>query len=159
MKRNFLILPALSLALLFGCDSDRRSAQSEGYQENGLAENEYIEEDGEALGENELERTAADANVLGEEARQFVLKAALSSMIEVELGQLAQEKAQRQEVKEFAQMMVEDHQQLNEGLQSTLQDNPADMPEVLRAKQQEKLQELRNTSAQEFDKEYISIGH
>lgn len=144
-----MILPALCLALLFGCESDRRSAQSEGYQEEGLPEQEYEAGDVE---EPAVEKTAA---ALSEEARQFVLEASANSMMEVELGQLAQEKAQSQEVKDFAQMMVNDHQQLNQNLQNALQDNPISMPEHLKAKQQEKLQELQNESGREFDKEYM----
>ncbi len=155
MKRKYLILPALSLALLFGCDSDRRTAQADGYQENGLAENEYIEEENGVLEESELERTSADA--LGEESRQFVIEASLGSMAEVEFGQLAQERAQQQEVKDLAQMLVQDHRQMNEALQNNLQNNPIEMPEFLRAEQQEKLQELQSLSGQEFDKEYVSM--
>lgn len=146
MKRTFLILPALCLALLFGCESDRRSAQSEGYQENGLPEKEY------EYGEDAIERTAA---ALGEEARQFAMEASASSVLEVELGQLALEKAQLKEVKEFARGMVEDHRKLNQRMEEILQGSLVDMPEHLKARQQEKLQELQNESGMEFDKEYM----
>ena len=155
MKRIFFILPALCLTVLLACDSDRRAPQSEGYQEQGLPEQEYeLGEEGD-FDEPERER-AADA-ALGEEARQFAMEAAAGSVMEVELGQLALKKAQLQEVKEFAQMMVEDHRQLNQRLEDILQGSLVDMPEHLKAKQQEKLQELQNLSGMEFDKEYMEI--
>lgn len=159
MKRNFLILPALSLALLFGCDSDRRTAQSDGYQENGLTENEAIEDENgfsdRGLEENEFERTSAEG--LQEETVEFVNKVAASSMLEVELGQLAQNKAQSQEVKNFAQMMINEHRQANEKLQSSIQDNNIVLPENLKENQEDKMQELRDLSGKEFDKEYMSM--
>jgi putative membrane protein len=156
MKRNFLILPALSLALLFGCDSDRRTAQSDGYQENGITENN--ETDSEFGTTTDMERTSAEgAEGLQEETVEFVNIAAASSMLEVELGQLAQEKAQSQEVKDFAQMMINDHNQANEKLQNSIQDNNIDLPQNLKEDQEDKMQNLRDLSGQEFDKEYMSM--
>ena len=43
MKLKFFILPAAFLALTFGCDSDRRTAQSDGYQETDGINQEYQE--------------------------------------------------------------------------------------------------------------------
>jgi putative membrane protein len=156
MKRNFLILPAFSLALLFGCDSDRRTAQSDGYQENGITETN--ETDSEFGTTTDMERTSAEgAEGLQEETVEFVNTAAASSMLEVELGQLAQEKAQSQEVKDFAQMMINDHNQANEKLQNSIQDNNIDLPQNLKEDQEDKMQNLRDLSGQEFDKEYMSM--
>lgn len=46
----------------------------------------------------------------------FVTKMMLANKAEVELGQMAQDRAQSEEVKGFAQMLVQEHQQLNQQL-------------------------------------------
>lgn len=153
MKRTFLILPALCLTMLFSCDSDRRTAQSDGYEENSL--NEANENANDEFGTTDMERTSA-AGTLEEDTREFVNEAASSSMLEVELGQLAQEKAQSQEVKDFAQMMVNDHRQVNEKLQSIAQGKNVEIPQTLKEDHQDKMEDLREKSGQEFDKEYMS---
>lgn len=47
----------------------------------------------------------------------LVTKLTLANTAEIQMGQLATEKAQNPEVKQFAQMLIRDHQQLNEQLQ------------------------------------------
>lgn len=154
MKRIFLILPALCMTMLFSCEPDRRTAQSDGYEDNGL--NEGSELANEEFVTTDMENTSA-AGALEEEAREFVNEAASSSMLEVELGQLAQEKAQSQEVKDFAQMMVNDHRQVNENLQAVAQGKNVEIPQILKEDHQDKMENLREKSGQEFDKEYMSI--
>ena len=46
--------------------------------------------------------------------KKFVTKAMQGGMAEVQLGQLASQKASSQEVKDFGQKMVDDHTKLNE---------------------------------------------
>jgi putative membrane protein len=154
MKRNFLILPALSLALLFGCDSDRRTAQGDGYQENGITETN--ETDSEFGTTTDMERTSAEG-ALEDDTREFVNESASSSMLEVELGQLAQEKAKSQEVKDFAQMLANDHRQVNERLTSIVQGKNMQVPQMMKEDHQNKMEDLREKSGQEFDKEYMSM--
>jgi putative membrane protein len=50
--------------------------------------------------------------------RLFVHAAAIGGMAEVELGELARERAQGEAVKEFARRMVEDHGKANDRLVS-----------------------------------------
>ncbi len=153
MKRRFLILPALCLTLTFGCDSgDRRTAQSDGYQETeGLNEAETPDQ---AFG-TETERTSAAG--LEEDTREFVTEAASSSMMEVELARLAQEKAQAQQVKDFAQMIANDHQQANQELQNLAQQKNINVPQTMKEDHREKMEDLREKTGSEFDKEYMDL--
>ena len=48
--------------------------------------------------------------------RSFISQAAYSSLAEVELGELAQTQASRQQVREFGGMMVTEHTQMNKDL-------------------------------------------
>lgn len=166
MKRNFLVIPAMCLAMAFGCDSDRRTAQSDGYQEtDGLNEAEYAESieeantdeslGGEGSFDVETERTSAAG--IQEETQEFLTNAASSSMMEVQMAQLAQEKAQSQEVKDYAQMIEQDHKNANEKLKSIAQQNNINLPETMMQEQEEKMQDLREKTGSEFDKEYMSM--
>lgn len=153
MKRKFLILPALCLTMIFGCDSgDRRAAHSDGYVEtDGLNEAGDPDEGFEI----ETERTSAAG--LEEDTREFVTEAASSSMMEVELAQLAQDRAQSQQVKDYAQMIANDHQQANQELQNLAQQKNINVPQTMKEDHREKMENLRDKSGSEFDKEYMDL--
>jgi predicted outer membrane protein len=61
---------------------------------------------------------ASNASKQGDGSVQdfFVTKLMLGNKAEVELGQMAQDRAQSDDVKQFAQMLVQEHQQLNQQL-------------------------------------------
>jgi putative membrane protein len=52
--------------------------------------------------------------------RQFVQQASLSNQAEVELGNLAEDKGERDEVKQFGEQLARDHEAANRELQSSL---------------------------------------
>ncbi len=58
----------------------------------------------------------APSTALSSSDRQFIESAALAGTTEVELGQLAQQRAVDDQVKQFAARMVEDHGKNNEEL-------------------------------------------
>lgn len=152
MKRRFLILPALCMGLLFSsCDNDRRTAQGEGYEPTEQTENGLANETEYGL---ETERTSAPGN-LEEDTRDFVEEAASSSMMEVELAQLAQQNAQSQEVKDYAQMIENDHQQANERLRSIAQQKNITIPESMKDDHRSEIDDLRDKTGQEFDQDYM----
>ena len=166
MKRTFLVIPALCLALVFGCDGDRRTAQSDGYQEtDGMNEAEYaegIEESvtdeslgGEGSFDVEVERTAAME--ITEDTQEFFTSAASSSLLEVRLAEIAKQEAQSQEIIEYAQMVEDDHRRVNEMLRELSLQKNFNLPETIKDEHEEKVEELTETSDSEFAKEYISM--
>ena len=75
---------------------------------------------------------------------------------EVELGRLAQQKASNPEVREFAQMMVQDHTQAGDELKQIASKHNIQPPTAGDRDAHADLQEkLTNASGAEFDREYI----
>lgn len=85
--------------------------------------------------------------------QQFVEKAGIAGMYEVEAGQLAQERAASGDVKAFAATMVKDHSAAGEELKATAGDIP--VPTQLDAPHQALLDQLKAASATSFDKLYV----
>lgn len=85
----------------------------------------------------------------------FAMKAAQGGMAEVELGKLATEKGQNQQVKAFGQRMVDDHTKANDDLKSIAANKSINLPTSLDAKDQSTKDRLSKLSGAEFDKAYM----
>jgi predicted outer membrane protein len=91
---------------------------------------------------------------------KFIEKAALANMAEIQLGQLAETRAQSPEVKAFAQMMVTDHTKALDELKQAA--GTATIPSALDKKHQKLHDKLSKLSGAEFDKKYMEAmvdGH
>ena len=85
----------------------------------------------------------------------FMVKAAQGGMAEVELGQLAQQNAQSQQVKDFGQRMVNDHSKANDELKQLASQQGVSLPATLDAKDQATKQRLSKLHGAAFDKAYM----
>ena len=87
----------------------------------------------------------------------FVQKAAMSDMYEVQAGKLAADKGQSDAVKQFGQQMVDAHSKTTEELTEKIVKNKnikVDLPPKLDAPHQKLIDDLNSVSAQDFDKTY-----
>jgi len=87
--------------------------------------------------------------------QKFVKNAAEGGMAEVQLGQLAQTKAQDPKVKEFGQRMVDDHTKANDRLKSLASQKGVTLPTDVSSKDKAEADKLSKLSGAEFDKAYI----
>lgn len=87
--------------------------------------------------------------------KKFVEKAAKGGMAEVELGQLATQKASSDDVKKFGQRMVDDHSKANEELKQVAGAKGIDLPKSLNAKEQATKDRLSKLSGDAFDRAYM----
>jgi len=85
----------------------------------------------------------------------FVMEAAMGGMAEVELGKLASEKAQSEQVKQFAQRMVTDHGKANDELKTLAQNKNISLPTDPGAKHKATKDRLSKMSGAAFDKAYM----
>ena len=98
------------------------------------------------------QQTAASGQM---QDKAFVRKAMEGGMAEVELGQLASQKASSDDVKQFGQKMVDDHTKLNDQMKPVAQQLGVNPPTLLSKKDQETKTKLESLSGTQFDNEYI----
>jgi len=86
---------------------------------------------------------------------QFVLKASQDGMAEVNHGNLAAQKAQNPEVKQFAQRMVEDHKKANQELLELANKKQVKIASDMGEKHQALQEKLSTLSGAAFDRQYM----
>jgi putative membrane protein len=89
------------------------------------------------------------------EDQEFLTKAIQAGMAEVRLSQLAQEKAQDEQVRSFAERMVEDHTAANEQLMSLAESAGMTPPTEMDQQHQTMHEQLSQLSGEEFDRQYM----
>ena len=95
------------------------------------------------------------SNMVSESDRMFVMKAAKGGMTEVQLGQMAVEKASSEAVREFGQQMVEHHSQANRELMQLAAQKGMTLPNDIGSENREVMSRLSQLSGAEFDRAYM----
>jgi putative membrane protein len=85
---------------------------------------------------------------------EFVRAAAQDGMAEVELGKLALQKTQNEQVRSFADRMIKDHSKANAELASIAKQSNLTVPTEPGAQHKAMMQQLRGKSGAEFDAAY-----
>lgn len=86
--------------------------------------------------------------------RNFVLQAAQSGMLEVELGRLAVQRGSSAAVKQHGQQMVEQHSQANQELMQLAMQKGVEVPKQMSSQNQALRQRLAGLSGTNFDAAY-----
>jgi putative membrane protein len=92
---------------------------------------------------------------VAQEDMDFATEAAQGGLMEVRLGELAQQQAKAEGVKEFGQRMVEDHGDANDKLMQIAGQKGIELPEDLSDDAQATYDELQQLSGAEFDEAYM----
>jgi putative membrane protein len=136
MKKNLVNLLFLAFAVFFASCEGKKNDDS---KELAKDQNEENLEDSD-------EKKDAD----------FAVNAADGGLYEVQLATLALTKATSSRVKQFAQMMVDDHSKANAELKSLASQKNIVLPDVMSEKCQKKYYDLdQKKQGNEFDREYI----
>jgi len=147
MKRIFLTLAiAFSIVAVQSCGGGAKNDSKE------TADSINEEKAPENMDDDQV---AATPLSVSEEDAKFVTEAANGGMAEVELGQLAQQKAQHADVKAFGEMMIKDHSKANDELTALAQAKNITVPATVGAEQQKVKDDLAKKTGREFDKAYI----
>jgi len=87
--------------------------------------------------------------------RKFIEKAAQGGLAEVEMGKLAQQKAQSNEVRQFGERMVKDHSAADDKLTQIASGKGMTAPGEMDAASKREYDRLSKLSGAEFDREYM----
>lgn len=92
-----------------------------------------------------------------EQDKTFLMNASEGGMAEIQLGQLASEKAQNPKVKAFGRKMVRDHTRLSNELLPFATKDGVPPPTGLTPDDKAEWQKLNGLSGADFDKEYVAF--
>jgi putative membrane protein len=87
--------------------------------------------------------------------KAFVQKAMQGGLAEVQLGQIALQKSNNEQVKQFAQRMVDDHGKLNEQMKPIAQQLGVSVPQQPSKKDSKNIAKMQALSGTDFDQAYI----
>jgi len=87
--------------------------------------------------------------------RSFADTAARAGLAEVSEAQIALQKSQRQDVRDFAQHMIDDHGKANDQLKEAAAAEQITLPTSPSNKDQQQAKKLQGLSGAAFDKQYI----
>lgn len=99
--------------------------------------------------------TGGTSSALEPADKEFVAQAGIAGMAEVQLGNLALQKAQTADVRAFAQRMVTDHTKANTELQEFAMAKGVALLAELDAEHKNALEHLTSINDAEFDKAYM----
>ena len=100
-------------------------------------------------------RASSDSDKVARADRKFIETAAEGGMAEVQLGQLAAQKGQSDQVKQFGQKMVDDHTKANDQLKQIASTKGVTLPTDLKSADKREMDRLSKLSGAEFDREYM----
>lgn len=150
---------SIALLFLFGtlsftaCDNRDESGTTD-TSNSGMSKNETDSTRGDKPGDTSAQTSNTPPS---QESIDFVTKAASGGMMEVQLGQVAQQKAKSQRVKDFASMMVTDHNKANEELKSLAVSNNITVPATLLPEHQKHIEMMSKMSGSAFDNHYMDM--
>ncbi len=86
----------------------------------------------------------------------FVKTEAAAGLAEVKIAELGVQKAERPDIKAFAEMLVTDHTQAHKELTALAVEKGVDVSAVIDPKHAEEFQKLEKASMANFDKEFLA---
>ena len=94
-------------------------------------------------------------STLSSSDKKFIEEAGKGGLAEVEFGQLAEQKAQSPDVKQFGQKMVSDHSKINDKLKQIASQKNVNLPTALEGSEKREYDKLQKLSGARFDQEYM----
>lgn len=108
-----------------------------------------------AFGAAGIAHAAEADNSVSRSDTRFLERAAQSGKLEIDASKIAIERAQSQEVKDFAQKMITDHQAVDTELRTLAQSKKVELPTELRWGQNRTIKSLQDREGHEFDERYV----
>ena len=142
-------LPAATLIFLISCGSNNQSANTSDSSQT------------KADSTNTMKDSSASASITQQDSK-FAVDATNIGMMEIALGNVAQQNAMRKDVRDFGAMMVKDHTGAADDLKKIADAKHITLPSSLSADDQKKVDDMKAKTGNKFDKAYIDMmidGH
>lgn len=149
-KRHEIAILAVAGLLALAPAFAQNQGSTAGSQTAGAPRNEGTQTQGQGSTQRQ------GSGQLTSQDQKFVMEAAQGSMMEVELGRLASQKAANADVKAFAQRMVTDHGKANDQLKQVASQKGITLPATLPSDKKQEMDKLSRASGAEFDRMYMS---
>lgn len=141
--KQLLIL--LALPCLFACNQGNRKDSVETAEETNKAR-------------TEAPPGNTTVAAMSEDDTEFMVEAASGGLMEVQMGQMAMQKAMDPTVKDFGQMMANDHSRVNDELKALAQRKNMTLPSTPGEDHQRDIRQLTEKDAgRDFDRAYIKM--
>ena len=160
MKHRMLIAAMATLVGYWGASAQQRTTDTDrkqGASDQRQTSDQYPQSKTKTKKGESTTGTSERFNArLSASDRRFITEAAHGGMFEVELGREVASKATNDDVKQFAQRMVDDHGKANDQLKKLAGDKGVDVPSSLDAKHKAEMDRITKLSGAELDKSYMS---
>jgi putative membrane protein len=146
--RRFKILPLSLLAvavLTQACNSDKKKDTASAAMP------------GHNMAHTPTTADSTDNMKNGTPVNRFLEEAAISGLVEIEMGKIGQQKASLQSIKDFAAMIVKDHTEANQQLLALASKKGFNLPTELSSVKMEHLKDLQRAMGKDFDNYYINM--
>lgn len=110
-----------------------------------------------AMAESQQQKPATTQSTTPATGPSFVTKAIEGNLAEVQMGKLAQQKGQDDDVKELGEDLVEDHSAANEKAMELAKESGVTAPTEPSAEHKKSHDELSKLSGAEFDRQFIQV--
>jgi putative membrane protein len=161
MKWTGLGTLALAAVVAIGCE--RNTANDRDDVRDDRDARETTGTAGDDIGGDADDRGFGDLGLgAAPDSREFVREVSMVGHAEVQLAQLAAQRAQSADVKQFAQMMIRDHTKASNELKQAVSRHNVSMAEHVDDKHQSLMDRLKTLRGAEFDREYMAAmveGH
>lgn len=151
-KLNYLFVLLCAAWIIQGCGGGATSSTDKADSANAAK-----------VDSNKADSTAKTAVINVDKAdADFAVAAANGGMTEVAVAKLAQTKSTNAKVKEFADMMVNDHGKANDELMALAKSKNITLPNTISTDKQKEMDDLNKKNGADFDKAYVDAmvdGH
>jgi putative membrane protein len=160
MKQRLFIIPAVLLVLaLMACPKTETTSDTSSTTSTSMTDtSSTTSTDTSGTTTMAANNTAAAGGVnsnMDEGDKAFIMKAAQGGLAEVELGNMAVQKATNADVKAFGQHMVDDHSKANDELKQLATTKGLTVPTDIGEEHKKTADDLSKKSGKDFDKGYM----
>lgn len=153
MKTKVCMPFLMALMVVIACNDSNTGADTNKMTDSATASQDHTTVDTS----QQAAKSNIDATPLDEKSGKWATEAAGGGMMEVALGQTAQQQAASQRVKDFGAMMVSGHTKVNDELKAIANAKNFSLPATMPEKHQKHVDDLTKKQGKDFDKAYMKM--